>query len=92
MQTGIISFGDRVAWNIKCNQTKDIILDDTHPKFEEYGGWNGVGTIFYDDVLFPFASETANVAVPFYSNHKFYPLILSISLFTISFNSSICFC
>jgi len=28
MQTGIISFGDRVAWNIKCNQTKDMILND----------------------------------------------------------------
>jgi hypothetical protein len=56
-------------------RVKDIILDDTHPKFEEYGGWNGIGTIFYDDVLFPFASETANVAIPFYSNHKFYPLI-----------------
>lgn len=28
MQTGIISFGDRVAWNIKCNFTKDIILNE----------------------------------------------------------------
>ena len=30
MQTGIISFGDRVAWNIKCNNTKDIILNDIY--------------------------------------------------------------
>jgi hypothetical protein len=28
MQTGIISFGDRVAWNIKCNNIKDVILDE----------------------------------------------------------------
>ena len=28
MQTGIISFGDRVAWNIKCNMTKDTILNE----------------------------------------------------------------
>ena len=28
MQTGIISFGDRVAWNIKCNIIKDVILDE----------------------------------------------------------------
>jgi hypothetical protein len=28
MQTGIISFGDRVAWNIKCNTTKDMILNE----------------------------------------------------------------
>ena len=30
MQTGIISFGDRVAWNIKCNHTKDLILDEIY--------------------------------------------------------------
>jgi len=30
MQTGIISFGDRVAWNIKCNNTKDKILDEIY--------------------------------------------------------------
>jgi hypothetical protein len=28
MQTGIISFGDRVAWNIKCNIIKDVILNE----------------------------------------------------------------
>jgi len=33
MQTGIISFGDRVAWNIKCNTTKDIILNELFDKF-----------------------------------------------------------
>jgi len=33
MQTGIISFGDRVAWNIKCNSTKDIILNELFDKF-----------------------------------------------------------
>lgn len=30
MQTGIISFGDRVAWNIKCNQYKDKILNEIY--------------------------------------------------------------
>ena len=30
MQTGIISFGDRVAWNIKCNNTKDKILNEIY--------------------------------------------------------------
>ena len=30
MQTGIISFGDRVAWNIKCNNTKDMILNEIY--------------------------------------------------------------
>lgn len=30
MQTGIISFGDRVAWNIKCNIIKDTILNELY--------------------------------------------------------------
>lgn len=33
MQTGIISFGDRVAWNIKCNNTKDLILNEIYHLF-----------------------------------------------------------
>ena len=33
MQTGIISFGDRVAWNIKCNNIKDKILDEIYNSF-----------------------------------------------------------
>jgi len=56
-------------------RVKDIILDDTHPQFENYGEWNGIGTIFYDAVDFPFASEVANTAQPLFSNQKFYPLI-----------------
>ena len=56
-------------------RVKDIILDDTHPEFENYGEWNGIGTIFYDAIDFPFASEVANTAQPLFSNQKFYPLI-----------------
>lgn len=61
--------------NIVSVRVKDIILDDSHPKFKEYGEWNGVGTIFYDNVNFPFATNTANIATPLFSNQKFFPLI-----------------
>lgn len=53
----------------------DIILDDTHPKFEEYGGWNGVGTIFYDTIGIPTGIDNINTAYPLFSNQKSYPLI-----------------
>lgn len=53
----------------------DIILDDTHPKFTEYGEWNSIGTVFFDSVQFPFAVDTNNIATPLFSNYKFYPLI-----------------
>ena len=56
-------------------RVKDIILDDIHPDFEKFGGWNGVGTILYDEVAFPFAEKTANAAIPLYPNIKHYPLI-----------------
>ena len=26
----------------------DIIISNTHPLFNEYGGWNGLGTIFFE--------------------------------------------
>jgi len=56
-------------------RVKDIILDDTHPQFKKYGEWNGVGTIFFDLVDFPFGENVVNTARPLFSNNKFYPLI-----------------
>jgi len=53
----------------------DIILDDTHPEFENYGGWNGVGTIFYDTVGVPSGIDNVNTAYPLFPNQKAYPLI-----------------
>lgn len=56
-------------------RVKDIILDDSHPLFKEYGEWNGIGTIFFDLVNFPFGEDVVNIARPLFSNNKFYPLI-----------------
>jgi hypothetical protein len=53
----------------------DIILDDTHPDFELYGGWNGVGTIFYDTIGVPTGIDNINTAYPLFPNQKSYPLI-----------------
>ena len=54
----------------------DIILDDTHPKFQEYGGWTSVGTIEFELVRDPLGASfgTYNIARPFYPNIKQYPL------------------
>jgi hypothetical protein len=60
----------------------DIILDNTHPKFKEYGEWNSIGTIFYDSVITPTLGvsqtspfESISYAIPFFPNIKQYPLI-----------------
>lgn len=53
----------------------DIILDNSHPRFEEYGEWNSIGTIFFDNTEVPGEVNPLNVARPLYSNQKLYPLI-----------------
>ena len=53
----------------------DIILDDSHDLFKEYGEWNSIGTIFFDSVETPGAKSSINTATSLYSNQKFYPLI-----------------
>jgi hypothetical protein len=58
-------------------RVEDIVLDNTHPKFSEVGGWNGIGAIFYAPI-----STDANarytgelkIAFPLFPNIKHYPL------------------
>ena len=58
-------------------RVKDIVLNDSHPKFEEVGGWNGLGTIFYITTANPVYGEqtTEQKAKPALSNTKQFPLI-----------------
>jgi len=54
----------------------DIILDDTHEKFKEYGEWNGIGTIFFLQVNQGNTTSTSTeIATPAFPNLKNYPLI-----------------
>jgi hypothetical protein len=58
----------------------DIILDNSHPKFKEYGEWNSIGTIFYEEAYYGLSaistnSTTNTVATPLLPNIKQYPLI-----------------
>lgn len=64
---------------IQAVRIKSIILDSTHPRYEELGGPNSIGTVLYDDNI-----EIPNInnnlssflfARPLYSNIKNYPLI-----------------
>ena len=57
-------------------RVKDIILDDTHPDFEEYGEWNGVGTIKFELIDFQTDDRSGNpTAKPFFPQFKTYPLV-----------------
>jgi len=52
----------------------DIILSDNHPKFNDYGNWNGIGVIEFEFLDKPSTIQNA-IAYPYFSNIKNYPLI-----------------
>jgi len=55
-------------------RVKQIVLDDSHPKFEEVGGWTGLGAIFYTPVKGP-QNVSSLPAYPNYVGVKQYPTI-----------------
>jgi hypothetical protein len=64
---------------IKAVRVKSIILDPSHPRYNELGGPNSIGTILYDDnIEIPNINNNISLfqyARPLYSNIKNYPLI-----------------
>lgn len=59
----------------------DIVLDETHPKFSQYGGWSGIGTINFEEInnLEKNPSQKP-IAKPFFPQFKSPPLINEIVL------------
>lgn len=62
---------------IISSRVRDIILDNTHPRFVEFGEWNGIGTIFIESAKSPLFSDQIPLipAYPAFPNIKQYPLI-----------------
>lgn len=52
-----------------------IVLNESHPRFQELGQWNALGTIEYEDVINPLPSPSLPTAKPALSNNKKLPLI-----------------
>jgi len=80
------NIGNNGMMSITPVRVLDIILDNTHPRFKEYGEWNSIGTIFYEDVTFPTSilggdnPVIPNIpAFPIFPNIKQYPLINEIT-------------
>jgi len=60
---------------ITSKRVKDIILDQNHPKFYEYGEWASIGLTFVEDTTQPATEENFMTVYPLLSNLKFYPLL-----------------
>lgn len=57
-------------------RVKSIVLDESHPRFKEAGGYTGIGTIEFEPVNNPLGSdETFPLAKPIDTNTKHYPLV-----------------
>lgn len=68
-----------------------IVLDSSHPRFDDLGGWTALGAIEYDLVSNPkkLTPQAYPVAYPLDSNIKRYPLINEIVLINGAFNTAI---
>lgn len=66
-----------VSNGIFSSRVRDIILDNSHDRFDDFGGWNGIGTIFIEPVIQPQRKNEIPLipAYPAFPNIKQYPLI-----------------
>jgi hypothetical protein len=73
------SFGSFRSLNksgdINAVRVLSIVLDESHPRFIELGGYNAIGIIEYEDVINPNTPNTPPVAKPLLGNNKNLPLI-----------------
>jgi hypothetical protein len=84
-------FGNTVKYNVPkldvtsaasskgifSSRVRDIILDSSHEFFDEFGQWNGIGTIFIEPVRQPGRNDDIPLipAYPAFPNIKNYPLL-----------------
>ena len=70
--------GQSIAtFDIFSSRVKSIILNNKHPRFTEFGEWNGIGTIFVESAKNPLFTDQVSLipAYPAFPNIKHYPLI-----------------
>lgn len=85
---GLGSSSSSSSFKFKVGRVYGVVMDETTPTkdiFEKFGGWDGMGTVFYVDYEksknLPVNTENlnsyalSNPARPFYPNQKFYPLL-----------------
>ena len=62
--------------NLAFGRIKSILLDESHPRFEELGGWNALGTIEFETVATPNPStQLLPTAKPLDPTFRSFPLI-----------------
>ena len=76
--------------SLRSARVISIILDDSHPRFTELGGWNALGVIEYDPTISPnYNLTTYPVAYPIKPNIKNFPLINETIIIYSAFSSAV---
>ena len=74
--------------NVISGRVTDIVLDENHPKINEVGGLNGIGTIYFE-LNSIISSEDSKTAKPLHPQNKTFPVINEIVLLFALPNSEI---
>ena len=83
---------DTLNQNIDLNSARviSVVLDSSHPRFNELGGWTALGAIEYDLVFsLKYNLDRYPVAYPLNSNIKHYPLINEIVIIQSAFSNAV---
>lgn len=75
LNQGIPRMGLQLDNLIQAVRVKSIVLDETHPRFQELGEWNGLGAIEFNPVDNPLPAVDYPVAYPLNARDKNFPLI-----------------
>lgn len=72
---------DDLGLNLISARVVDIVMDESHPKFQQYGGWTGIGTINFEEVnTLEEESNITPIAKPLFPQFNSPPLINEIVL------------
>lgn len=76
----ILSSLEAINSKVISGRVTNIIISDTSTNFENYGQWNGIGTVEFESVNEPNASGTISVASPLFPHLTNYPVVNEILL------------
>ena len=89
-QNDLISRLNEINNKLIYARVTDIILDDNHPYFNDYGKWSSIGTIFFESTEGSSLTSTPDpYALPLYPNHKNYPVVNELVLLFLLPNKNI---
>ena len=76
--------------SISSARVISILLDNTHPRFKELGGWNALGAIEFDPTDSPsYGTQSYPVAYPLFPNLKNFPLLQEVVIIISAFSTAV---